>query len=114
MGALLGSCSGNYWSAKWHMLQAESAVDKAMTLKDKKVDFKKRIPYYQKACDHFMKVYQTKPDLFTLNRIESAVDACWKSEREAEEETLMAFQEEYVKTHPHEQNYGDPGEILSV
>lgn len=96
------------------MLQAESAIDKAGTLKDKKFDFKTRVPYYQKACGHFYKAYQLKPALFTLNRIESAVDACWKSGEKTEEEALMAFQEEYAKAHPHEQDYGDPGEILSV
>lgn len=103
------ACSPRGWTARWYMFQAESALNKAHHLKDKKISFDERQPYYAKACHYYAKAYETGPEVFTLMRIEEAADACRKASLRDEEEIFWAFEEEYSKTHPQEVRYGDAG-----
>ncbi len=107
--ALTAGCSVKDWRAKASMVKAENAMSKAARLKDQKVPFEKRVVFYKQACGHFSDAYARDSRVFTFNRIEEAVDACWKAEDREKEEMFRTFQEKYVKAHPVEYEHGDAG-----
>lgn len=109
LAASLSACSARDWKAKAAMVEAENALSKAAQLKDRKVPYEKRTPFYVKACRHFIQAYESDPRVFTYNRIEEAVDACWKAEDPEKEEVFKIFQEKYAKEHPVEFEHGDAG-----
>ncbi|HNV86605.1 MAG TPA: hypothetical protein PKL97_06530 [Candidatus Omnitrophota bacterium] len=100
-------CSNRSWVANIYMWKAENAYTKAHELRLKKVAYESRLPYYQDACGNFLKAYNADPRIFTLNRIESAVDACSRTGDYQGEETFKEFSERYAKEHPREASYGD-------
>jgi len=100
-------CSSRTWVANAHMWKAENAYTKAHELRLQKVSYEARLGYYQDACSNFLKAYSLNSRIFTLNRIESAVDACSRVGNYEGEETFKEFGEQYVKDHPHEASYGD-------
>ena len=102
-------CSPNDWQAKFHAVRAEAAVKKAHDLKEQKVGFDQRTPYFVEACDHYYKALELDTGIFTLTRIEEASDACWKAGQKEKEEIFRLFEEEYTKAHPQEAEYGDAG-----
>lgn len=106
---VLSGCSAEKWTASFYLVQAENAVDQAWKMKDRKEPFEKRRVYYAKACGLFAKAYEKNDTVFSLARIEAAVDACWKAENEEQENVFRWFQEEYIKNHPQEYEYGDSG-----
>lgn len=107
--AAVSGCSGRDWKSKYYMLKAENALSEAAVLKEKKVEYAKRVPIYGKACIFFRKSYDTDNRVFTLNRIEEASDACWRSGNAENEEVFKNFEEEYAKKHPQEYEHGDSG-----
>ncbi len=112
--ALTAGCSMKDWKAKASMVKAENALSKAARLKDQKVPFEKRVVFYRQACQHFSEAYARDSRVFTFNRIEEAVDACWKAEDRGKEEMLRIFQEKYVKAHPVEFEHGDAGVTMDM
>ncbi len=84
-------------------------MDRAGNLKAQKMPFEKRVGYYEKACAYFAKAYERNPAVYTLARIESATDCCWKANNETQEEVFKEFEEEYIKNHPQEYEHGDSG-----
>lgn len=102
-------CSSEGWAARWHIVRAENALQKAAHLKEKKVTFDERRPYYRKACELFVKAYEVDTNVFNLMRILGAQDACAKAEMREEEEYFLYIEEEYSKMHPQEERYGDAG-----
>ena len=107
-------CSMRDWNAKTAMVEAENALSKAAQLKDQKVPFEKRIRFYREACGHFAKAYESDPRVFTYNRLEEAVDACWKAEDHEKEEMFRIFQEKYAKEHPLEYEHEDAGVMMDM
>lgn len=106
---LLSGCTPNNWIAKFYIFQAESRVDEAGNLKSHKIPFEKRISFYAQACDYFAKAYERNPEVFTLSRIETAADSCWKANQPNQEDLFRQFEEVYIKNHPQEFEYGDSG-----
>lgn len=106
---LFGGCSKRNWTAKIYVVMAENKMDSAQQLKAKKVPYEERMKYYRKACNHFSRAYESDRTVFTLNRIEAAVDACWRAQESDKEETFKAFELQYAKEHPREYEYGDAG-----
>ncbi len=107
LALMSGGCSGDYWKAKFHLFQAENAYWKGHELRTKKVPREERLKKYEHACNDFLKVYDLKPGLFTLFRIESAYDACTRVGNEGGKETFEIFRDRYVQEHPTEAEYGD-------
>ena len=97
------------------MFQAEEAHTKAYTLRLKKeVSYEERLKYYRRACEFFLKAYRYSDHTFTLNRIESAAEACLRvGDREAEQK-FRQFEEKYIKAHPNEVEYGDAGPFMNL
>lgn len=89
------------------MFKAENAFDKAHKLRVKKIPYATRLKYYKDACDWFWAAYQRDPKIFTLYRIESAVEACLRVENKEAEKVFRAFEEKYAQEHPVEVEYGD-------
>lgn len=106
---LLSGCSPNHLIANYYAVKAENAVDKASNMKTKKIPFEQRISIYEKACSDFLKAYQKSPDVFTLNRIETASDTCWKANKAEERDIFTEFENDYIKHHPQEFEHGDSG-----
>ncbi len=109
LSVFLAGCSPNNWIARFYIVQAESKMDKAGNLKSHKTPFEKRVAYYAQACDYFSRAYERNPEVFSLARIESAADCCWKAGNEVQEELFRQFEEVYIKNHPQEYEYGDSG-----
>ena len=105
----LAGCSKQDWLAKIYMIKGENSVAKAQTLKTHKAPYQIRIPYYQKACVQFGKAYEYNPNVFTLTRIEEAIDSCWRVGDKDHEEKFREFEDIYAKKHPKEYEYGDAG-----
>lgn len=103
------ACSPRGWAARWHMVQAENHLGKAHHLKDQKVPFEQRLPYYVKACGAYVQAYEIDPEIFTLVRIEEAADSCWKANLLDEEALFREFEIAYTEAHPQEAEYGDAG-----
>src|SRR4051812_43037187 len=76
--SLLAGCSPKDWGAKLHMVRAEDLVTQALQLKTRKVPYEKRVEVYKQACEEFARAYERDPGVYTLMRIEEAVDTCWK------------------------------------
>ncbi len=89
------------------MFQAESAFDKAHNLRVKKIPYEVRLRYYRRACDGFWEAYRRDPKIFTLYRIELAVEACLRVENKEVEKAFKAFEEKYAAEHPVEAEFGD-------
>ncbi len=102
-------CSKQSLWAKYNMFKAEDELTKAAGLKDKKVPYDMRVPNYSRACFFFKKAFDADPSAFTLNRIEEAIDTCWRSSNAEYEELFKSFEEQYVKAHPQEYEHGDSG-----
>lgn len=92
-----------------YAFRAESAIDKATALKSRKIPFEDRKIYYIKACDFFVKAYENDASVFTLTRIEQAADTCWKADNREGEAIFRDYEQEYIKNHPQEYEYGDSG-----
>ena len=106
--AAAGCSKQDLW-AKFQVFRAEEELAKAAGLKDKKVAYETRVPFYSKACIFFKEAFDTDPNVFTLNRIEEAMDSCWRSGNKENEEVFKSFEEEYAKAHPQEYEHGDSG-----
>lgn len=91
------------------MFRAEDELAKAAGLKDKKVSYDSRLPLYVKACVLFKSSFDADSNIFTLNRIEQASDACWRAGNKENEEVFKNFEEQYAKAHPQEYEHGDSG-----
>ena len=105
---LSGGCSQRNWTAKIYVVMAENEMDRAHQLKTK-VPYAERQKYFRKACHYFSKAYEYDRTVFTFNRIEVAIDACWRAEDSEKEEMFKGFGSQYVKEHPKEYEYGDAG-----
>ena len=110
------ACTKQAWLAKTFIVKGEEAFSKAHAMRVRKDDAhsKVRANYYRKACGYFSKAYDTNPSVFTLNRIEEAIDACLRIQDSKHEEIFRAFEEEYVRTHPDEAKYGDAGAYMNL
>ena len=108
----LSACSPKDWIARIYIVRAEGEVDRASELKSKKIPFEKRTEFYSRACGFFMKAYLKDPGIFTLTRIETAADSCWKAGKIQEEEVFKLFAEDYIQKHPQEYEYGDSGAAM--
>ena len=104
-----GACSPRGWWARFYVVRAENALGKAAALKHQKVSFDNRLPYFANACQSYVKAYEIDPTVFTFNRIEEAMDACWKSKQQEKEELFKNFEEQYIRAHPQEYERGDAG-----
>ncbi len=104
---LFGGCSKARWFAKIYLVKAENAYAKAYGLRVKKVPYQERLRAYQKACDFFTKAYREDSGIFTLNRIDSAIEACTRVKNQSAEEEFRKFAEDYIRKHPAEAEYGD-------
>ena len=105
-------CTRQDWLAKIYMVKAEEAFSKAHALRIQRIPYEKRLQYYHKACDYFLKAYQSDSRVFTLNRIETAADACLRVNDGESEKMFEAFRERYAKEHPTETEYGDAFPIV--
>ena len=105
----LAGCSSKDWLSKYYMLKAENSLSEAAVMKEKKIDYSKRVPVYAKACKFFRQSFDIDSRVFTLNRIEEASDSCWRAEDKENEDVFKAFEEEYAKKHPQEFEHGDSG-----
>ncbi len=105
----LSGCSKEYWSANFFIMKAESAVMKAYELKNQKAPYEKRLPHYREACSYYLKAFAVDKKIFTLNRIREAADSCWRVEDTEAREKFLQFEEEYIKAHPVEYEYGEAG-----
>lgn len=107
--AVFSGCSKTDWMSKIYMLKAENALSEAVMKKEKKVSYEQRVPYYARACENFRKAYDLNPEVFTLNRIEEAADACWRADDRETEDLFKEFEAEYSEKHPQEVEHGDSG-----
>lgn len=109
IAVFMSGCSTQDWMAAIYVFRAESAVDKATHLKSQKVSFEDRKTYYIKGCELFIKAYEKDVSVFTLTRIEQAADTCWKADDREGEAIFRDYEQEYIKYHPQEYEYGDSG-----
>ncbi|MBI3307594.1 MAG: hypothetical protein HYZ84_07310 [Candidatus Omnitrophica bacterium] len=93
--------------AKFYMFQAENAYWKGYELRRKKVAPEIRLKEYTIACDNFLKAYKSDPSIFTLFRIETALESCIRTHHQEGREIFELFRDEYIKQHPTEAEYGD-------
>jgi len=108
-------CSKQGWLARIYMVKAEEAFTKGYALRVRKdVPSEERLRYFRRACEFFSKAYRIDPDVFTLNRITSAVDACLRVEDFEKEDIFRRLEEEYVRAHPDEAKYGEAGAFMSL
>ncbi len=105
----VSGCSKENFMAKIHVLNAENALTKAASLKEKKTAYDDRVPFYRTACLAFKSAFEADPSVFTINRIEEAMDSCWRSGDKENEELFRVFEEQYAKAHPQEYEHGDSG-----
>ena len=110
---LLSACSSQHLLAKYYLFRADEIFYKAnYTLREAhKVSFKSREKYFGEACGYFKKAYQQDPAVFTLSRIESADQACLVIKDYEWVEKFRTFQDEYIKKHPMEYEYGEAGSL---
>lgn len=112
---LLGGCLKQGWLALIHMARAEKAYAKAYTLRvQREAAYKKRLELYQEACGQFLKAADYDANLFTLNRIEMAAQACMRAGDKAGEERFGLFAELYAQRHPQEAEHGDQAPIFGI
>lgn len=105
----VSGCSKQDIMAKFQVFRAEEELSKAVMLKEKKVAYEQRVPLYNKACTFFKDAFETDPAVFTLNRIEEAMDACWRAGNKENEELFRTFEAQYAMAHPQEYEHGDSG-----
>ena len=103
---LLTGCSREYFLGKYYIAKAESAFDTAYALRVNKSAESKRMEYYQKAHEYFLKAYHMSPKVFTLTLIEQATDTCVRVDDSEGAETFRRFSEDYILKHPQEAEYG--------
>lgn len=107
-------CSVDLWRARFAMFQAESAYEKAHEMRTNKTPYEVRLKLYRRACTHFLQAFRTDAEIFTLYRIEIAEDACARVENTGAREMFLVFEEEYVRTHPTETEYGDAVPMMEL
>ena len=105
----LTGCSGDSWRAKYEALKAEDLYVKAYGLRIKRdpASHQERAGFYREACRRFLKALDLEPAVFTLSRIEEAADACLRVDQKEAEEKFRDFQDQYIRRHPTETEYGD-------
>ena len=92
---------------RFFMFQAESAYTKAREMATQAVPKEERIKLFQRACDQFLRAYDHDSSLFSVNRIEMAIESCtWAKDVQAKE-LFLSFEADYLKVHPVEAEYGD-------
>ena len=106
---MVSGCSKQDILAKFQVFRAEEELSKAVLLKEKKVPHDQRVPLYAKACNFFKDAFDTDPGVFTVNRIEEAMDACWRAGNKENEELFRIFEAQYAQAHPQEYEHGDSG-----
>lgn len=114
LGLMLTGCSGKSWLARFEIVRAEEAYNRAHEMRTKKAPYEKRLKLYRKACDHFFRAYELYPEAFTLYRIEIAEETCFRVENTPSREAFAAFREEYIRTHPTETEYGDAVPMMEI
>lgn len=112
----LAGCSGTQWVSRFYVFRAEQTFAEAYALrtKDREAYRSERLRLYRTACDYFWKALQLDRNVFTLNRIESAADACLRIGDFERERVLREFEGEYTQTHPDEAEYGDSGAYMAL
>lgn len=111
---LMTGCMKSSWVAKYYMVKAENSYERAHEIRAKKELNEKRKKLYHDACKYFAKAYQFDPKLFTLNRLYSASDACLRVGDSEEARQFRKIEEEYVRTHPKEAEYGEAGFMIGL
>ena len=111
---LLLGCSRLSWLAEIYMVKAEKEFEKAHSLRIKKIPYEERLRYYRDACHFFLKAYDYDSRIFTLNRIYLASESCLRIEDRESEKKFRQFEEEYVKQHPKEAEYGEAGFLIGL
>lgn len=111
---LAGGCSLISWSARFFMFQAEEAYNKAYELRHTRVAYEERIKYYRIACRAFSRAYDIDEHLFTLNRINFAIESCMRVGDTESEKKLQDFEERYAREHPKEVEYGEAGFMIGL
>ncbi len=108
---LLTGCSKEHIKARYYLYKAEQIFGKAdYTLKlVKKWPHEKLVPYYQEACDLYLKAYYLDRNVFNLTMIENASSSCWRADEFYKKEKFERFIREYSKAHPNEAEWGDMG-----
>lgn len=110
----LPACSKMTWLGRYYMVRAENAFEKAHALRTQKGAEEVRMKQYRIACQSFAKAYETNPELFTLNRIYSAMDACLRTKDSENEKKFREFEEAYAREHPKEVEYGEAGFMIGL
>lgn len=106
---IVSGCSKENFMAKIHVFKAENALTKAASLKEKRAAYGDRVPLYKMACLEFKSAFDSDPSVFTINRIEEAMDACWRSGDKDNEDVFRVFEGQYAQAHPQEYEHGDAG-----
>ena len=106
---LCAGCSKQYWTTRFYILKAENAYTQAYKLKLQQTPYQNRLPHYRAACDYFLKAFELESRIFTLNQIQEASDACWRIDDIANRDKFRDYEEQYIKKHPLENEYGDAG-----
>jgi hypothetical protein len=107
----MNGCSKEYWPARLYMIKAENAYMQGYKLKLQNSSYEDRLPHYRDACRYFLKAFELDREIFTLNRIREAADACWRVDDIENRDRFRDYEEEYVKNHPLENEYGDAGVV---
>jgi len=110
----LPACSKLSWMAEYYMVKAENAFEEAHALRIKKGAENERMKQYRIACKSFAKAHEYHPELFTLNRIYSAMDACMRTGDSENETKFREFEEAYARQHPKEVEYGEAGFMIGL
>jgi len=113
---VLTGCSATNWLAQFYAFQGEQAFAKAYALRTqrKEIPYAKRLRFYRIACDDFWKAFEVDKRSFTLNRVESAAESCLRVEEPEREKALRQFEEDYIRKHPDEAEYGDAGAYMNI
>lgn len=111
---LLTGCSKEYFAAKYYMVKAENAYNKAHAMRVKTMPREERLAVYREARDCFLKAYQSSPGIFNLNLIELAHDACLRVGDQEGVELFAKFAQEYSSKHPTEVEYGDATPLVGL
>lgn len=104
---LLQGCSGSPL-AVYDLYKADSLFDRieGIMRREKKMSFDQRVPYYRQACSLYGKAFFRDRRVFKLDDIENAAHACDAGGLEDERDKYLAFEEEYIREHPKEAEYG--------
>ena len=113
---VFAGCSKTNWLAQFYAFRAEQAFSKAYALrtKRKEIPYTKRLRLYRTACDYFWRAFEVDKRSFTLNRIDSAAESCLRVEEPGREKAFRQFEEDYIRKHPDEAEYGDAGAYMNI